>query len=291
MTAITLAAPAKVNLLLDVGGRRADGYHDVTTVLVALELHDDVTVAEASALTLACEPDLGLPPQENLAWRAAEAVARALDREPALALRVTKRIPARAGLGGGSADAAAVIAGACRLWGVDPALPAVTEAARSLGADVPFLIAGGAALYGGRGDELIETLPTPELHIVLVNPGVDVPTPAAYAAFDRMLAPPALDPAPLTAALRAGDAAAAAAALANDLTDASAGYAPAIRDALGLVRSAPGVLGAQMAGSGATVFGICEDATAARAAAEQAAARDWWAVATRSIEHGPWPLP
>src|SRR5450759_265119 len=129
---IEVEAPAKLNLYLGVGGRRADGYHGVETVLVALDLHDSVTVEPAAELSLVCEPDVGVPAPDNLAWRAAVALSSAVGRESSVAIRVVKRIPARAGLGGGSADGAAVIAALAAHWGIASDAPVLERVAASL---------------------------------------------------------------------------------------------------------------------------------------------------------------
>ncbi|MDO8964956.1 MAG: 4-(cytidine 5'-diphospho)-2-C-methyl-D-erythritol kinase [Coriobacteriia bacterium] len=280
-------APAKLNLYLAVGGRRPDGYHDVDTVLVSLELHDTVVVSAAPALSVVCTPDVGVPAEENLAYRAARALGEAVGRDPLVAIAIEKRIPSGAGLGGGSADAAAVIAALAALWDLAPDAPVLTRVAASLGADVPFLLRGGCALYAGRGDEYLRSLPVPDAHFVVVNPGVPVPTGAAYAAFDRMLRPAAPGVRFMGDALRiARTPAALGQALFNNMTEASTGLVPEIREALVSVAAAEGCLGSAMAGSGSSVFGVFEDEAAALAAATAAAERGWWSTATRARAAG-----
>lgn len=274
-------APAKLNLYLAVGSRLPDGYHHVDTVLVALDLCDTVIVEPAAALHLTCEPDVGAAAEENLAWRAAVALGEAVGKEPAVSISVSKRIRAGAGLGGGSADAAAVLAGLARLWDMRSDDPVLERTARSLGADVPFCLRGGCALYGGRGDRLIRGLPLPSAVFALVNPGPPVPTDAAYAAFDRLLAARRPGPASVTDALGRSEAEALGAALFNNMTEASAGLVPEVRNALALMRGASNCRGAEMAGSGSTVFGVFDDESAAVAAVERARERSWWATVAR----------
>jgi 4-diphosphocytidyl-2-C-methyl-D-erythritol kinase len=283
---VTLRAPAKVNLLLDIGGSRPDGYHDVTTIFAALDFGDVVTVAEAPGLSLERTPDLPFAPTADLCWRAAEALAREIGRPPGLAIRLEKRIPAAAGLGGGSSDAAAVLAGAARLWGMEEGDPVLERVAADLGSDVPFFLTGGCGLYEGRGDVLVRRLPAPALHVVLVNAGAPAPTGAVYAAYDRLEKPDPLDPAALEVALDRGDPRAVAALLENDLTEAAVLVAPEVAGALEFVGGRPGVLGALVAGSGSSVFGITCDAAAASAAADAARARGWWAQATVTAARG-----
>lgn len=281
-------APAKVNLYLGVGARRSDGYHDVDTVLQALSLADEVMISPAPELTVRTEPDIGLPSDENLAYRAAAALGVALGRTPQVAIDITKRIPAQAGLGGASADAAAVLVGLARRWGLGASTtPVLREVAAGLGADVPFFLGPATALLTGRGDVLVRPLPTPVLEIALVRPPVPVPTGEAYAAFDRTSGKAAPGPEAMVRACESGDAERVAAALYNNLTDASVGLVPEVADALASVRETPGVLGATMAGSGSAVFAVCVSADAAAAVASAASERGWWGVTATTVSDGP----
>ncbi|HEY3317793.1 MAG TPA: 4-(cytidine 5'-diphospho)-2-C-methyl-D-erythritol kinase [Coriobacteriia bacterium] len=284
--ALLVEAPAKVNLYLAVGERRSDGYHDVETVMQALELHDSVLLTPADTLRVTCEPDPGLPGDENLVARAARALGEAVGRDPAYAIRVRKRIPAGGGLGGGSADAAATLAGLAHAWALDARDPALVASAASVGADVPFFLAGGCALLRGRGDRLVKRLPDPRLHVALVNPGVPVSTAAAYAALDATPRPAAPGAAGMVAALEAGDPQGIGRALFDDMTPAALGLAPVVADALALLRDRAGVLGACLSGSGSTVFGIFADALSAEEAARAGRGHGWWAEATRTRDGG-----
>lgn len=280
---LRIFAPAKVNLHLAVGAPGPDGYHPVETVLQALAFGDTVTIAPGGP-AFCCEPGLGLAADENLAWRAARAMAEAFGRDLDVAITVEKRVPAGAGLGGASADAAAVIVGLAEHWGLRTADGQLAEIARGLGADVAFFLEGGAALYTGRGDVLVKRLPSLGAPIVLVKPSEPVATAAAYAAFDDLGAFEQGPSEPLVAALESGDTRAVAARLHNAMTASSAGLVPAIAEALALVRACPGVLGAAMAGSGSAVFGVCEDDASAAACVERATGEGYWATATRT--HG-----
>lgn len=273
-------APAKVNLYLAVGGRRPDGYHDVETVLQSLSFGDRVTCMPSDALEFECAPELGICSDQNLAYRAALSLAEATGNSPDFRIEVHKRIPAGAGLGGGSADAAAVLRLLCSEWDLDPLGADVQDIAASLGADVPYFLSGGTSLFGGRGDVLVRALPPLVADVVLVWPREPVLTAAAYAAFDRMLmpAPPGTDA--LEHSLAETDAAGVAKALYNGMTEASTGLVPAVGEALTWLTRAEGVHGAAMAGSGSAVFGICRDATSAWLACDAARARGWWAEAT-----------
>lgn len=279
MDAIRVFAPAKVNLFLGVGGVRPDGYHAVTTVLHALELCDELLLVSAERLSLVCGAELGVPVERNLVWRAALAMGDAFGREPAVAIELCKRVPHGAGLGGGSSDAAATIAGLATLWDEDPLGPRCLSVARSLGADVPFFLLGGAALMTGRGDVFDRHLPALDTPVVVVKPPQPVPTAEAYRAFDA--APlPAGSPDAVIEALRARDAEKLAAALDNNLAQVASSLVPAVGEAVAFLEAADGVLGACVAGSGSAVFGLCADEASAEASAAAARDRGWWAAAT-----------
>jgi 4-diphosphocytidyl-2-C-methyl-D-erythritol kinase len=285
MRAITLLAPAKINLFLGVGAPRTDGYHDVTTVLQALEFGDTVRILPADELVVSTSVDLGIPSHHNLAYKAALAFAEEFSVAPRAVIEIEKRVPAGAGLAGGSSDAAAVIVGLATLHGIDPLDERCIDVARLLGADCAFFLAGGAALMTGRGDLLAASLRPAAAHVALVKPATPVSTAAAYAQFDR--APlPAPGPQHVVEALEAGDAVRLAASLANNLTSASASLVPEVLDALAWMGSRCGVLGAAMAGSGSASFALCEDAASAALVAEGARAQGWWATATTTRPTG-----
>lgn len=276
----SLTAPAKLTLYLAVGAIRPDGYHALTAVFCALQDGDVVHVEAASSLSVACEPAVDVSEAENLAWRAAVAMGEAFGRSPDFAIRIEKRIPAGGGLGGGSGDAAAVIAAIASAWGVDRDDPRLETVARSIGADVAFPLLGGCAVYTGRGDVLKRPLPVPPIHLAIVSAGEPVSTAAAYAAFDgqRRLAAPG--PRAVTDALVFRDPAALGAALFNNMSEAACGLAPSVAEALRFVESAEGCLGATVAGSGSSVFGVFAEAEAAEAVAQAAAERGWWSLVT-----------
>jgi 4-diphosphocytidyl-2-C-methyl-D-erythritol kinase len=278
---LSVIAPAKVNLLLAVGALRPDGYHDVTTVLHALELHDTVWIEPAEALDVVCDVDLGVPSAENLAHRAAVAMERAFGRAAAFRISVEKRIPAGAGLGGGSSDAAAVVAGIAHSWGMSPRDERCVAVAAEIGADVPFfLVPGGCALMTGRGDVLEREVPGIEgVPVVVVKPDEPVSTAGAYREFDEQSVAQG-DAARLLAALVAGDADAVAASISNNMESASFRVTPVVADVLGRVKAQPGIRAAMVAGSGSAVFGLCDDGAAASRVSEAARRLGWWSVPT-----------
>lgn len=186
MDRLTLAAPAKINLRLLVGPLGADGYHPVRTLMVTLDgLHDTVTVAPARRRAVRCAEADGAA---NLAWRALDALERSVGRTLPCAVEIDKRIPARAGLGGGSSDAAATLVGANRLLGLGLGEAELEAIAAEVGADVPFFVRGGARWAQGRGERLGPAA-APGFAAVIVVPPFGLATPDVYAAFDRLPAP------------------------------------------------------------------------------------------------------
>ncbi len=266
-------APAKVNLTLHVTGRRADGYHLLDSLVVFPDLGDRLSVAAAEDLSLVIEGPFaaGLAADaENLVLRA----ARLLAPGRGAALRLDKRLPVAAGIGGGSADAAAALRLLARHWGI--ALPAA-EAALSLGADVPVCLAARSARMSGIG-EVVVPADLPGGWLVLCNPGVPIATGAVFAGLARMDGD-AMPPVPQLA-----DVQALAGFLAtgrNDLEAPARAVAPVIGEVLAALGAAPGCLIARMSGSGATCYGLFAREGAARQAAADLAAAEpgWWVEA------------
>ena len=278
-------APAKVNLTLHVLGCRADGYHDLESLVVFAGVADHLEMLPGAALSLVVDgPRAGAtgPTDDNLVLRAARALA---ERRPGLTLgafRLTKRLPAAAGIGGGSSDAAAALRLLAQANGLEPHDPDVAAAARATGADVPVCLDPRARMMRGAGEAVGPPLALPSLFAVLVNPGVAVPTPSVF----RRLA---LSPGETTAALphpdlagESGDPLGMIAAARNDLEPPAVALAPEIDEVLRRVRATTGCRLARMSGSGATAFGLYGDChEAARAAAAiRANAPTWWVKPT-----------
>jgi 4-diphosphocytidyl-2-C-methyl-D-erythritol kinase len=267
-------APAKVNLALHVTGRRADGYHLIDSLVVFAGPCDSLHLAPADDLRLSVRGPFAdeVPAgDDNLVLRAAAMLAPGRGA----AITLEKNLPAAAGLGGGSADAAATLRALARLWSVPLGEPASYAA---LGADVPVCLVGRPARMRGIG-EIVEPVELPcPLHIVLVNPRVPLSTASVFAALDRR-DNPGLAPLPrcdTPAAL-----AAYAARQRNDLEPPAVAAAPVIAEVLAAIRTTPGCLLARMSGSGATCFGLYADAVAGAAAkARLAAAHPGWWVAS-----------
>ena len=284
MRRITLSAPAKLNLHLGIYSQLdSRRYHRADSLMVALDLADTVTVEELSAgqtidavPQLTCRPEVDVPADKNTAYRAAIALAERVGHEPNVRIFLDKRVPAQAGMGGSSSDAASVLLALCELWGVSPADKRVEEAARSVGADVPFFLDRVPTLLVGAGDVVAEKFPAlgRPISVVLVRPdGPGVSTPAAYAAFDEDPTEPA-SPRALCDVLRTGTARAAdvAACLFNNLDPVACRLLPSVAQVRSWLLAQEGVLGGQVTGSGSCVFGICADDAAARSVAESARA-------------------
>ncbi len=274
-------APAKLNLYLHVLGRRADGYHLLDSLVVFADIADRVAATPARRLGLRVEgpfaPSLRDDDKNNLVWRAAEALARRLGRPPEAALTLVKNLPVASGIGGGSSDAAAALKALAELWEAESDA-ALQDVAATLGADVPVCLAARSSWVGGTGERVEAAPPLPPTSLVLVNPGVALPTAGVFKARRGPFSAPArFSPMPR-------DAAALAALLAerrNDLTEAATAQVPVIAEVLRSLASANGALLARMSGSGATCFALFESRAAAEAAAAALRARapDWWIAA------------
>jgi 4-diphosphocytidyl-2-C-methyl-D-erythritol kinase len=263
-------APAKVNLYLHVTGKRADGYHLLDSLAVFPDVGDVVAAGPAGTLTLAISGRFGAVLQgeaDNLLLRA----GRVLAQGRGAALTLEKNLPVASGIGGGSADAAAALQVLSALWGVEGAdLPAL---ALGLGADVPVCLASRPARMQGIGEILAPAPKLPDFGMVLVNPGVAVPTPAVFRArqggFSGAPVLPEVwaDVDAMVADLRA---------CTNDLQDAAIALAPVIGEVLRMLAALPGAKLARMSGSGATCFAIFANPAAAQAAAGQITQPSWW---------------
>jgi 4-diphosphocytidyl-2-C-methyl-D-erythritol kinase len=264
---VRVHAFAKLNLTLRVLGRRPDGYHELRTTFQSLELHDTLTfTARTGPFAIACsDPDCPRD-ESNLIWRAAERLCRDRRRNGALSgveVTLTKRIPSRAGLGGGSSDAAATLRALALLWRLRVEPERLCAMAAEIGADVPFFLEGGTALGLERGDLLFPLIDRPRWWVVLARPSFGVSTKDAFAWWDD-----------------SGTVATASAA--NDLQPAVAARHPAITRLVAKLRRA-GAREAAMSGSGSAVFGLFDRRPAAEAAARALASRDVITLTTRTL--------
>jgi len=281
---VRVLAPAKVNLRLRVLGSRTDGYHDLDTLFQAIDLTDEVEVElcpEGIELDVQ-NADLG-PVTDNLAYRAAARLAGCLGYEGGIAVSLTKRIPAGAGLGGGSSDAAAVLRCLAKLLDVPEQDRRVSEAAEQLGSDVPFFLSGRPLARGrGRGEILEPMTPLPTADLVLVSPPVHVSTAKAYGALsDSRLGASAETPESSAPSPRSWDDVALQAV--NDFQPIISTQHAEVRRALDALESR-GARFALMSGSGSSVFGLFGSrAEAERVAAELTARLSWPCRAVRTL--------
>ena len=266
---VTVRVPGKVNLYLEVGDRRADGYHELATVFDAVSLVDEVTVRNADVLSLRVvgEGADDLPVDErNIAWQAAELMAEHVGRAPDVEVTIEKSIPVAGGMAGGSADAAAVLVAMNSLWELGVPRRDLHGLAAQLGSDVPFALHGGTALGTGRGEELATVLARSTFHWVLAFGQGGLSTAAVYKEIDRLREtgdPPRLsDPEPLLGALAGGNPRDLAALLGNDLQAAALSLNPGLRRTLRAGAEA-GALAGIVSGSGPTCAFLCESAAAA----------------------------
>lgn len=288
---VKLLAPAKVNLHLAIGPRRDDGYHEAATVMHALNLHDIVYLrrkpggAEGPEARMVARGDIVLPQlasEDNIVCKAinslAEATGNVADR--AIEVRIEKNIPAEAGLGGGSSDAAAALVGAAQLWGLAPDDPAIEQTARSIGADVAFFLHGGCGYFEGTGGSFVHALAPSKRTIVLVKPSTGVSTGAAYRTFDEN--PSYLDPA-IAQQVREATAADDITPF-NNLAAASERLMPELAAIRSWLEGQPGVEASLLCGSGSCTFAICETFADACRIAADARKRGLWA---RTTSFGP----
>lgn len=208
MTTLFEPAYAKINLTLDVLGKRPDGYHDLKSVMQTISLRDDIEidVGTGKPWTLECDKE-GIPCDErNLAWKAAKVYCDALNKDPdGLTIRITKRIPSEAGLGGGSADAAAVLRALNDYYGNPLSIWALAELGAQVGSDVPFCVVGGTMMCEGRGEKLRKLPDMPDCVMVVVKPDFPVSTPALYKKIDETVIGQRPDQNAMESALLAGD--------------------------------------------------------------------------------------
>ncbi len=277
---LAVHAPAKLNLFFEVLGKRSDGYHEIETLMVPIGWYDTLVFREDPSGRVELEwrrapatrgPDadrLGEVPEgrENLVVRAVELLRQRAGVTSGASLRLVKRIPAAAGLGGGSSDAAAALVAANRGWGLNWPRPALAPLAAELGSDVPFFLADGPAICRGRGERVEPVVGIGALWFVVVRPPVGLSTASVYRACRPVERPYTIGP--LLSALGRGDLAAAGRLMVNRLEPAAATLSPWI-ERLREELARQDVLGRQMSGSGTCCFALCRHARDARRVARR----------------------
>lgn len=266
---VSVLAPAKLNLSLDVVGTLPGGYHALDMVMQAVSLYEQVTLRRSSDLVVRLPGSRVPPGPKNTAYKAALAFFHYTGLLAGVDITIHKTVPVRAGMGGGSADAAAVLVGLNALYGARLSMTELCALGASVGADVPFALMGGTCRVQGLGDLIKALPPCPDCWFTVIMPGYGISTPAAFAAYDQIGSPTHPDCAAQEAAIRAEDLTGLCAAAGNALEVCAGGADTApLKQAL----LDQGAKAALMTGSGAAVFGIFEAEDPARRAAEALAA-------------------
>lgn len=286
-----IISPAKVNLVLAVGEKQESGFHEVQTIMHSLALHDTLSMrrlddegsGEGLQVMLKCESSFTIDPllikaEDNIAYKAVVELAKALSRtqDETIEMVLNKVIPAEAGLGGGSSNAAAALVGAATLWGVGVEDERVQEVASRLGADVSFFLKGGCARLSGKGDVFEAQLQPRSGFVLLVRPDAGVSTGKAYAAFDE---DPVLPGSGYLSSIAALDAAADV-LLYNNLEKAACSVTPVVAEVLEWGRGTAGEENVVLCGSGSAVCCIFDSYQAACEASVEARKHEWWTRVT-----------
>ncbi len=265
-------AYAKINLVLNIGDLRPDGYHDIQTIMQSLELHDDVTVEQTggTGITVTASVDTIPTDESNLAAKAVKAFA-AKTGVPAdgLSIHIEKRIPVAAGLGGGSSDAAATLRALNVLYETNLSVDELEEIGIEVGSDVPFCVHGGCAYVEGKGDMVVPTTPMPQCIIVIGKPDLAISTEKMYQRFDQAELPQRADHTPeIMLGLRWENLKAVAESVGNAFEQVLMKNERNTVDMMKEVMNQFGTLGTAMTGSGPAVFGIFDNELYARVASE-----------------------
>ena len=265
-------AYAKINLVLNIGDLRPDGYHDIQTIMQSLELHDDVTVEQTggTGITVTASVDTIPTDESNLAAKAVKAFA-AKTGIPAdgLSIHIEKRIPVAAGLGGGSSDAAATLRALNVLYETNLSVDELAEIGIEVGSDVPFCVHGGCAYVEGKGDMVVPTTPMPQCIIVIGKPDLAISTEKMYQRFDQAELPQRADHTPeIMLGLRWENLKAVAESVGNAFEQVLMKNERNTVDMMKEVMNQFGTLGTAMTGSGPAVFGIFDNELYARVASE-----------------------
>lgn len=288
---IVETASAKINLYLHVGGVRSDGLHDLASLFVFAECGDDICAAPSDALTLDIKGPFagalgGAALADNLVYRAAVALRAQAGVRQGARLTLVKNLPVAAGLGGGSADAAATLRALMRLWSVDLSRDELHRLAFALGADVPACLDRAPVHVTGAGERLARADALAPVAVCLVNPMIPLSTGRVFGAFDALPSKPLI---PALARRHARTLTGLADLLAetrNDLESPARRLVPAIGSVIDQLNQCHGSLGARMSGSGASVFSLFSSLEAAKRAQRVARMRGWWS-ASAMLHTGP----
>jgi len=264
---VTVEANAKINLTLDILGKRPDGFHEVAMVMQSIGLHDTLTMEKTDGeIALSINVPWLKADEKNLAWRAAELVRQEYGLTGGVRMELTKRIPIAAGLAGGSADAAAVLKGMNELYNLQMSEARLCELGARLGSDIPFCLMGGTMLATGRGEVLTRLADMPETWVVLAKPRISVSTAWAYQNYDEQGAEKHPDNEAIRKAIARGNRKAVAGLLCNVLESVTIKKYDVIADYKQMMLD-KGAMASMMSGSGPTVFGLARSREQAEAIA------------------------
>jgi len=273
---------AKINMVLAVLGKRPDGYHNIHTVFQTINLCDELEITASDRVDLQCSDLSGVSREDNLVWKAANLLQRASGISSGAVITLRKKIPPGAGLGGGSGNAAATLLALCRLWKLEPSPSLLLPLAEELGSDVPFFLQGGTALGSGRG-EIVEPLPDiPPKNLVILFPGVHVPTAEAYRSLNLALTSRTEDNRIQRFCGQMIDDVSRLAGIFNDFEASILPAYPSIREARGFLRQ-QGATEALLSGSGSAVFGFFQSEESAFAASRAVTRGDWQAFPAKTL--------
>ncbi len=271
---LRLRSSAKVNLALSVLGRRGDGYHEIRTVFQSIDLCDELEFYPSTELELCCADLPEVPLHQNLVWRAAALLSRAVPGDRGAKITLRKKIPPGSGLGGGSGNAAATLLGLCRFWRLSLPREQLHRIAAELGSDVPFFLYGGTALGMGRGDEIYPLPDLPGTDLLVIIPEVRISTEEAYRSLSLGLTSmaPAHKIQGFCGQLRDGTSC--LAGIFNDFENSILPAYPAVRKARNFLTEL-GATAVLLSGSGSSVFGFFSDEESTLAAAVLARDAGW----------------
>ena len=265
---VTVEANAKINLTLDILGKRPDGFHEVAMVMQTIGLHDTLVMEKTERdIELSINVPWLKADEKNLAWRAAELIRQEYGLEGGVRIELTKRIPVAAGLAGGSADAAAVLKGMNDLYGLQLDEEKLCELGARLGSDIPFCIMGGTMLATGRGEVLTRLSDMPETWVVLAKPRISVSTAWAYQNYDEQGADRHPDNEAIKQAIDRGNRKAVAGLLCNVLESVTIKKYDVIAEYKQMMLD-KGAMASMMSGSGPTVFGLAKNREQAESIAD-----------------------
>ena len=281
-TLLRIYSCAKINPALSVRGKRADGYHEIQTVFQTIDLCDEIEIRPSERLELQCQGLPGVPREENLVWKAASRLCAAAGGNKGAAIKLKKKIPVGAGLGGGSSNAAAVLLGLKRFWQLDDTNIDLAALAADLGSDVPFFLTGGMALGTGRGEKVTPLPDSFTEHLVVIFPGIHISTAEAYRSLNLGLTSAQEDSRILKFCGRVKEGKRWISEIFNDFESVILPAYPRITEAMDFLKDR-GAVATLLSGSGSAVFGFFSDEESALAISREKPQDAWQAFPAKTL--------